>query len=215
MAKSGIYAFGVTYQTKVVYVYQDKIGHVEKGKISIWVCLSIFRVAGSEMHNKWDISKIEAVIQELNKRLDYQCNLKIEISKRAQKRMGAFFYRKNNGRIEPLKFVFAQCLLDGSYSEEVVKEVIIHEYLHYYCDTITGVSNGHNSYFKKMCRIMGISDSATFKYDTKRKSDTAYKYKIYCSKCNKYICGNKRIDFANNKVKKYISSCCKAKLIIK
>ena len=32
------------------------------------------------MHNKWDISKIEAVIQELNKRLDYQCNLKIEIS---------------------------------------------------------------------------------------------------------------------------------------
>ena len=59
------------------------------------------------MHNKWDISKIEAVIQELNKRLDYQCNLKIEISKRAQKRMGAFFYRHNNGRIEPLKFVFA------------------------------------------------------------------------------------------------------------
>ena len=45
MAKSGIYAFGVIYQTKVVYAYKDKIGHVEKGKISIWVCLSIFRVA--------------------------------------------------------------------------------------------------------------------------------------------------------------------------
>lgn len=48
MAKSGIYAFGVTYQTKVVYVYQDKIGHVEKGKISIWIRLSIFRVAEYE-----------------------------------------------------------------------------------------------------------------------------------------------------------------------
>ena len=46
MAKSGIYAFGVIYQTKVVYVYQDKIGHVEKGKISIWIRLSIFLVAG-------------------------------------------------------------------------------------------------------------------------------------------------------------------------
>ena len=45
MAKSGIYAFGVIYQTKVVYVYQDKIGHVEKGKISIWIRLFIFRVA--------------------------------------------------------------------------------------------------------------------------------------------------------------------------
>ena len=48
MAKSGIYAFGVTYQTKVVYVYQDKIGHVKKGKISIWILLSIFRVAEYE-----------------------------------------------------------------------------------------------------------------------------------------------------------------------
>ena len=48
MAKSEIYAFGVTYQTKVVYVYQDKIGHVEKGKISIWIRLSIFRVAEYE-----------------------------------------------------------------------------------------------------------------------------------------------------------------------
>ena len=52
MAKSGIYAFGVIYQTKVVYVYQDKIGHVEKGKISIWIHLSIFRVAV----NKEDIN---------------------------------------------------------------------------------------------------------------------------------------------------------------
>ena len=50
MAKSGIYAFGVIYQTKVVYVYQDKIGHIEKGKISIWIRLSIFRVA--EVANK-------------------------------------------------------------------------------------------------------------------------------------------------------------------
>ena len=58
------------------------------------------------MHNKWDITKIEAVIQELNKRLDYQCNLKIEISKRAQKRMGAFFYRKNN--LLPKKIYFTK-----------------------------------------------------------------------------------------------------------
>ena len=52
MAKSGIYAFGVIYQTKVVYVYQDKIGHVEKGKISIWIRLSIFRVAGCFMNKR-------------------------------------------------------------------------------------------------------------------------------------------------------------------
>ena len=55
MAKSGIYAFGVIYQTKVVYVYQDKIGHVEKGKISIWIRLSIFRVAECRMNKYQNI----------------------------------------------------------------------------------------------------------------------------------------------------------------
>ena len=62
------------------------------------------------MHNKWDISKIEAVIQELNKRLDYQCNLKIEISKRAQKRMGAFFYRKNN--MATIQYLPSSCFIN-------------------------------------------------------------------------------------------------------
>ena len=57
MAKSGIYAFGVTYQTKVVYVYQDKIGHVEKGKISIWIRLSIFRVAEKIMIYDFKVKK--------------------------------------------------------------------------------------------------------------------------------------------------------------
>ena len=64
MAKSGIYAFGVIYQTKVVYVYQDKIGHVEKGKISIWIRLSIFRVAGEmeDKHLKKEISLFMATM---------------------------------------------------------------------------------------------------------------------------------------------------------
>ena len=57
MAKSGIYAFGVIYQTKVVYVYQDKIGHVEKGKISIWIRLSIFRVAEKIMIYDFKVKK--------------------------------------------------------------------------------------------------------------------------------------------------------------
>ena len=51
------------------------------------------------MYKKWSIKDIEDVIKELNIKLNYECTLKIEISKRATKRMGAFFYRKNNGII--------------------------------------------------------------------------------------------------------------------
>ena len=42
--------------------------------------------------------------------------------------------------IIPIKFVFAYTLINGSYSKEVVREVIIHEYLHYYCDLSTNKS---------------------------------------------------------------------------
>ena len=219
MAKSGIYAFGVIYQTKVVYVYQDKIGHVEKGKISIWIRLSIFRVAGCFMNKRIGFigcgNMGKAMLGSLVKSKDIN-NEDIMVSTKsntsAQNIIKEFNVKATTINSEVTK---NSDIIFLAVKPFFFKEVIIHEYLHYYCDTITGVSNGHNSYFKKMCRIMGISDSATFKYDTKRKSDTAYKYKIYCSKCNKYICGHKRIDFANNKVKKYISSCCKAKLIIK
>ena len=81
---------------------------------------------------KWTIKEVQDEIDKIGLILDYPCNLKIEISNRATKRMGAFFYKKEKDTIKPLKFVFAKRLLDGNFPEEVVKEVIIHEYLHYY-----------------------------------------------------------------------------------
>ena len=87
------------------------------------------------MYKVWCIADIRIIINEISQKWNYPCDIKIEISKRAKKRMGAFFYKKYNNKIEPLKFVFAEELLNGKYSEEVVKEVIIHEYLHYYCNT--------------------------------------------------------------------------------
>ena len=116
------------------------------------------------MHKIWTVDDIKLVIDEIASRWNYPCNIKIEISKRATKRMGAFFYKRNGNNIIPIKFVFAYTLINGSYSKEVVREVIIHEYLHYYCDLSTNKSNGHNKFFKKCCLASGISDNTTFKY---------------------------------------------------
>ena len=80
--------------------------------------------------------------------------------------MGAFFYKNTENNIIPIKFVFSYTLINGSYPEEVVKEVIIHEYLHYYCNSITKRNNGHNKFFKECCLKSGISPNATFKYNS-------------------------------------------------
>ena len=148
------------------------------------------------MHKIWTVDDIKLVIDEIASRWNYPCNIKIEISKRATKRMGAFFYT----------------LINGSYSKEVVREVIIHEYLHYYCDLSTNKSNGHNKFFKKCCLASGISDNTTFKYFNEENNNKKYKYKIYCSKCRKLVCVHVRKDATIRKVSSYISKCCNARL---
>ena len=154
------------------------------------------------MYKVWSIADIKIIINEISEKWNYPCNIKIEISKRAKKRMGAFFYKKYNNKIRPLKFVFAEELVNGKYSEEVVKEVIIHEYLHYYCNTITNSNNGHNKFFKDCCIKSGISSSTTFKYNSESKFDLSkYKYKIYCSNCkNLYVCMLEKMQQKKNKI---------------
>ena len=127
--------------------------------------------------------------------------------------MGAFFYKKYNNKIVPLKFMFAEDLINGRYNEDIVKEVIIHEYLHYYCNTITNANNGHNKFFKACCIKSGISSSTTFKYNNTTEKDLSkYKYKIYCSNCKKLVCMHIRKDAAERKLRLYVSKCCNEKL---
>ena len=72
------------------------------------------------MYKVWSIEDIKLIINEISEKWNYPCDIKIEVSKRATKRMGAFFYRIINNKIEPIKFVFAESLLNGSYSEDIV-----------------------------------------------------------------------------------------------
>ena len=45
------------------------------------------------MYKVWSIHDIKLIIDEIAQKWNYPCNIKIEISKRAKKRMGAFFYK--------------------------------------------------------------------------------------------------------------------------
>lgn len=166
------------------------------------------------MYRKWTVNDIEDEIKSLEIKWNYPCDIPIEISKRAKKRMGAFFYIKKQENIEPIKFVFAYDLLNGKYDEDVVREVITHEYVHFYCDTQTGISNGHNQFFREICKANGISTSRTFKYnlDEIEKGTT---YRIYCKGCGKLVCIHKRKDAAVRKIKMYVSRCCNSRLEIK
>ena len=163
------------------------------------------------MYKKWTIEEIKNVIDELSEKWNLPCEIPIEISKRAKKRMGAFFYKRLNGKIEPVKFVFAYDLINGNFNEKIVREVITHEFVHYYCDVGKRQSNGHNKYFKEMCIKNGISPETTFKYKSES-NHMNYKYKIYCNKCGNLVCQHARKDAAYRKLNYYKSKCCNSKL---
>lgn len=170
------------------------------------------------MYKSWSVEEIKEEINYIAGKLEYPCELKVEISNRTTKRMGAFFYRKERELIVPIKFVFAKILVDGKFPEDIVREVIIHEYIHYYCDTKTGVSNGHNKFFKAMCLKCGIRDKATLNYKSINENISNKRtkiYSIYCNECNKLVCIHKRRDAAERKVKGYISKCCNSTLYYK
>lgn len=167
------------------------------------------------MYKNWTLSDIQAVIDDIAETMNYPCDIPIFISKRAKKRLGAFYFHKYENKIMPLKFVFSEDLINGRYNEAVVREVIIHEYLHYFCDTKTGKSNKHNKVFKSMCRKVGISDKATLQVEKENDENKEKKraYKIYCRQCGNLVGINKRKDAADRKIKGYISKCCKEKLV--
>ena len=52
------------------------------------------------MYKVWSITDIKIIINEISEKWNYPCDIKIEISKRAKKRMGAFFYKKYNRKIQ-------------------------------------------------------------------------------------------------------------------
>ena len=170
------------------------------------------------MYKSWTLEDIIIVLKDLDKKYNTKASeVETVISSRMTKCKGQYKFKidSNKNKVIPIKFTFAKNLLGGYYPEDVVKEVIIHEYAHYVTQDNKMRNQGHNSVFKANCRKLGISDSTYFEYDELNSvafKEDNYKYKVICSKCKKII--EKRKTIKGNKLHNYISNCCHADLII-
>ena len=143
----------------------------------------------------WNIEHIKDFLKTLGEKYKLSCiNIPVRISKRMTRALGLYVYKKNT--LQPVEFVFSAYLLDGSYSEKEVMQVITHEFCHYYTDTIEGKPCKHNNKFKRNCILMGITDNtySNYKLSDKllEKVEKSYKYKIVCNNCG-YTIKRKRI----------------------
>lgn len=106
---------------------------------------------------RWTLDTVKEIMKELDQITGLNgANIKMKLSSAKRKKAHYRYYR--NG--EPVEFAFAKNLLTYATWEEF-KDVVIHEYCHYWQHQLEGKS-GHNKTFKALCQKLGGSGETYF-----------------------------------------------------
>ena len=166
------------------------------------------------MNKVWSIEDVKKLLAETGRKTGVLCDgIPVVISTKMEKTMGSFYFRMRGGKMEPHSFRFSVKLLDGTYSREIVEQVILHEFAHFYVNMRDQVNHHHDEVFKEACRALGISDHTYFKEFvalTPKKG-----YLLLCGSCGKTIGKRRRSDAVRKIVKTKVSSCCHGKIKIR
>lgn len=166
------------------------------------------------MYKVWQENDIKKVLFDVGAKFNFIPNdIPIIISERMTKTMASFNFIENKKGIKAHSFKFSRNLLCGKYKESVVKNVILHEYAHFYVNVKTNKDQKHGKLFKEICRMIGISDETYFKEKLILKPKKGYI--IYCKKCGGKVASRRRIDSVLNICKNKISNCCSKGLYYK
>ena len=126
-------------------------------------------------YKSWTVGDIERFLKKIAAKAGVSVDgIPVSISKRMSRTMGYCYYIVKDGNIKTTDFKFAKCLVDGTYPEDIVKEVIIHEYAHHYINTKTNKNQKHNKLFKETCRMLGISDETYFQHAKTYEKKSSY-----------------------------------------
>ncbi len=160
---------------------------------------------------KWSLEDVKKVLEEAGKVMGLSPALiPVKISTRMEKTMGSFLYREREGVISPYEFRFSAILLSGKFEDQVVKDVILHEYAHFYANVQDQRNHNHDDYFKSICTGLGAPTHTYFKelISVPKKKG----YLLICKNCKKTVAKRRRRDAVENIIKNKISTCCQSKI---
>lgn len=151
---------------------------------------------------------VRSLLRQAEAILGQSCEeVPIIISPRMSRSYGVFLFRIQRGRVEPVAFKFALRLLSGDYEDEVVRQVIFHEYAHFYTNTFDHQNHGHDEFFKANCRRLGIPEETKLKVSNEAFSKKPG-YIIRCSNCGSKVATRRRKDATATILRRYRSGCC-------
>lgn len=121
------------------------------------------------------------LIQQQLQQLDHQfgttaAQCPIEISARFKRTLGQYCYEPATQR----RWFRFQAGITQSVA--VWREVVIHEFIHYYLESERGIT-GHGAAFRQLCRELGIRDRATLAITPTQRA----RYQCFCRTCGQLV----------------------------
>lgn len=159
----------------------------------------------NRIYKCWTLEDIENHLDFLSDKtgLDWKC-LELEVSDKMRNTLGEFSIKRDkNKKPIPFKIKIKKKLLEGYVPENIVADIITHEFMHYYTTVKENKMLGHGKEYKNYCKKFGFGEevySSSISIDKYLGFDD-YKYLIECSKCD-FVEGRYRIrntkDIENN-----------------
>lgn len=113
------------------------------------------------MFKKWSIEDIKEVLNEAVAITGVGIeDIDIRISsKRTRRNFGLCGYRYTWNGIETTYIQISYWLANGYYDEDTVRDTILHEYAHHYCNTVYNKPTHHNKLWKEAATLVGATPS--------------------------------------------------------
>lgn len=122
--------------------------------------------------------KIETVVDSILSAKNIKVDFPIVVNNRLSRTLARVVYKNN--KIDSLEY--NKILTRNSSNEAEVIDIIKHECAHIIAFKRTGQRQGHNEYFKKVCKEIGCEGSGRT-----RQTNFRYKYEFVCPVCNDVV----------------------------
>ena len=141
----------------------------------------------------FNLEMVKAELDKLSESVGDTFDIPVSINGRLTRTLGRVIQHVNDGFCLSERMEFSRQFLETS-TDVSIKDVIAHEWAHYYATKSTGGHHGHDAYFKKVCAMIGCTNDKTVtKVERTVSESKLFKYQVWCPTCQEYIAGLSRM----------------------
>lgn len=133
------------------------------------------------------LTQVYEELNALSKKMNDTFSIPVSINSRLTATLGRVKVVQKGTKFYPDSMEFSKKFLENSVIEDI-KDIIAHEWAHYYLTKVSKESHGHDTEFKRICGMIGCkSDGVYAKVENIYEQQEQYKYTVYCPDCGKVV----------------------------